>query len=73
MTISQEDILKAAQAMTKEERLKLIAAITALPEVAAEPAESHAGDSASIADDEVRELTGQFSDRHKTLLRRLAQ
>jgi hypothetical protein len=71
--IGKEDILKAARAMSKEERLNLIAAIAALPESVVESPEAQTSDSTSISDHDVMKLTKQFSDHHKTLLRRLAE
>lgn len=69
-TINIEDILKAAQTMSKAERLKLIASIALLPENVCEPSNTASPD---IANREVRELAKQFIDHHQTLLRRLAQ
>jgi hypothetical protein len=72
-TINQEDILKAVQAMSIDERLKLIAEIASLPEAVGESATEQASLPDSISDQEVKELSAQFIDKHKTLLRRLAQ
>jgi hypothetical protein len=72
-TINKEEILKAVQAMTKEERLKLIAEIAGLPDSVDEPAAEQLSLSQSLSDREVTKAAGQFMDNHKTLLRRLAQ
>lgn len=72
-TINKEEILKAVQAMTKEERLQLIAGIAGLPDTVDEPATEQVSPSQSLSDREVMEVAGQFMDNHKTLLRRLAQ
>jgi hypothetical protein len=72
-TINKEEILKAAQAMSKEERLKLIAEIAVLPENVDEPSAEQSALSAHLSNQEVMELTRQFTKNHKNLLRRLAQ
>ena len=72
-TINKEEILKAAQAMSKEERLKLIAEIAVLPEKVDEPSAEQSALSAHLSNQEVMELTRQFTKNHKNLLRRLAQ
>ena len=69
-TLCKEDILKAAQEMSKEERLKLIAEIATLPEPSTDD-NSQANN--TISDNEVMHLTNQFIDKHKNLLRRLAE
>ena len=72
-TLQKEEILKAAQAMSKEDRLKLIAEIAALPD-GTEPR-----DSSTIAhetgdfDQEVMKTARQFMDKYSDLLRRLAE
>jgi len=70
--ISKEDILKAAQEMSKEERLKLIAEIAILPEPTNDNSPSSQADN-SISDNEVMNITNQFIDKHRNLLRRLAE
>lgn len=70
-TINKEEILKAARAMSKDERLTLIAEIAALPGSPA-VSTSSAKDAADF-DDEVMSLTRQFMSQHKTLLKRLAE
>lgn len=72
-TINKEDILKAAQMMSKDERLHLISEIAALPENVDAPSAEQSALSDNLSDQEVMELTRQFTDKHKTLLRRLAQ
>jgi hypothetical protein len=72
-TINKEEILKAAQTMSKEERLQLISEIAALPENVYESSAKQITASPDISNQEVMELTEQFVDNHKTLLRRLAQ
>jgi hypothetical protein len=72
-TINKEEILKAAQMMSKEERLQLISEIAALPENVCESSTKQNVASPDISSQEVMELTKQFTDNHKTLLRRLAQ
>ena len=72
-TLPTEDILKAARAMSKEERLKLIAEIAALPN------EGETEESVAITvrretddvDPEVIVLTRQFMNQYSDLLRRL--
>lgn len=71
--INKEDILKAAQAMSKEGRLKLIAEIAGLPETVDEPSTGETAIADNIIDQEVMELTRRFTQEHKTLLRRLAE
>ena len=73
-TINKEDILKVVQAMSKEERLKLIAEIAVLPESAG------TNDTAQLQppemtdfDQEVMNAASQFIDKHRNLLRRLAE
>ena len=68
-----EDILKAAQAMSKEERLKLIAEIAALPDSSDSPDVKTAGDEAENTDQEVMKIAREFMDKHSNLLRRLAE
>jgi hypothetical protein len=70
-TITREEILIAVQAMSKAERLKLIAEIAGLPDTNGEIARISA--SQNVSEAEVKELTAQFIDNHRTLLRRLAQ
>lgn len=72
-TIDKEEILRAAQAMSKEERLKLIAEIAALPDTVDESATEKADLSPSLPDHEVKEVAAQFIDNHENLLRRLAE
>ena len=72
-TINKEDILRAAQTMSKEERLQLISEIIALPEKVYESSAEQLSASPDISNQEVMELTKQFIDNHRTLLRRLAQ
>jgi hypothetical protein len=72
-TIQIEDILKAVQTMSKEQRLKLIAEIASLPENGDEPSREQTALADNLSDQEVMELTRQFTQEHKTLLRRLAE
>jgi hypothetical protein len=72
-TIKQEDILNAVQAMSIKERLKLIAEIASLPDTIDESATEQPCLSSRIPNQEVKELSAQFINNHKTLLRRLAQ
>jgi hypothetical protein len=72
-TISKDDILQAVQAMTLEERLKLIAAIAELSEDTSRLSAQQTDASGEISNQEVKELTRQFTDKHGNLLRRLAQ
>ena len=72
-TLNSEDILKAAQAMTKDERLKLIAAIACLPQAVDEPLPTATALADDITSQEVMAVAQQFIDQHKTLLRRLAE
>jgi hypothetical protein len=71
--IGREEILKAVQAMSQEERTEPLAAIAALPDSGAGSPESPDRDSRVISDDEVMKLTREFAEQHKILLRRLAQ
>lgn len=72
-TMNYEEILKAVQAMSIDERLKLIAEIASLPETAGESATEQANLSDSLSDQEVEELSKQFINNHRTLLHLLAQ
>ncbi len=72
-TLQKDDILKAAQAMTKEERLKLIAEIATLPDEEFLPRTSETAGAAEDFDEEVRKTARQFMDKHSNLLRRLAE
>jgi hypothetical protein len=72
-TIQIEDILKAVQTMSKEERLNLIAEIASLPENVDKPSSEQTALADCLSDQEVMELTRQFTQEHKTLLRRLAE
>ena len=66
--LQKEDILKAAQAMSKEERMKLIAEIAALPDES-DGVSSKTDDS----NQEVMKIAREFMDKHSNLLRRLAE
>ena len=74
-TLQMEDILKAAQAMSKEDRLKLIAGIAALPE------QGHSEKSADTRpigemnefDQEVMTVARQVMNRYDNLFRQLAE
>ena len=70
--LQKEEILKAAQAMSKEERLKLIADIAALPEAASQVTSTDIA-TATDFDQEVMKAAHQFMDKYSTLLRRLAE
>jgi hypothetical protein len=72
-TVNREDILKAVQAMSGEERLKLLADIASLPDAVDEPVRQPINFPGSISDQEVKQVTAQFIGDHETLLRRLAQ
>jgi hypothetical protein len=71
-TLHKDDILKAAQAMTKDERLKLIADIAALPDDMATQTIEAAVLSEST-DEEVMKVARQIMDKYPNLLRRLAE
>ena len=71
--INSEEILKAVQAMSIDERLKLIAEIASLPETVGEVATEQASLPDSLSSQEVKEFSAQFIDKHRTLLHRLAQ
>ena len=64
-TLERDDILKAARAMSKQERLELIAEIAALPDEATGAPEN--------PDDEVMKTAHQIMDKYSNLLRRLAE
>jgi len=72
-TIRKEEILKAAQAMTKDERLKLIAEIAALPDEENLPRMAETVDASPDLDEKVMKTARQFMDEHSDLLRRLAE
>ncbi len=72
-TLQKDDILKAAQAMTKEERLKLIAEIATLPDEEPLPQTVETADDAANFNEEVMKTARQFMDKHSDLLRRLAE
>ncbi|MFL6276989.1 MAG: hypothetical protein ACJ74G_17525 [Blastocatellia bacterium] len=72
-TLHKDDILKAAQAMTKEERLKLIAAIAALPDEVTMQQASEAVSVPETTDEEVMKTARQIMDKYPNLLRRLAE
>jgi DNA-directed RNA polymerase subunit F len=71
-TLRKEEILKAAQTMSKEERLKLIADIAALPDEVGESAIIHASETENV-DEEVMKAARQLMNRYSNLLRRLAE
>jgi hypothetical protein len=70
-----EEILKAAQAMSKEERLRLIAGIAALPEQSQneKPAETTPTGEMSEFDQEVMMVARQVMDKYDNLFRQLAE
>jgi len=72
-TLRKDDILKAAQAMTKEERLKLIADIAALPDDVTIEQASEAVSLPETTDEEVMRTARQIMDKYPNLLRRLAE
>lgn len=72
-TLQKDEILKAAQAMTKEERLKLIAEIATLPDEEIPPRTAETAGAAEDFDEEVMKTARQFMDKHSNLLRRLAE
>jgi hypothetical protein len=72
-TLQIEEILKAAQAMSKEERLKLIAEIAALPNSSDSTDVKTCGDQIENTDQEVMKIAYEFMDKHSNLLRRLAE
>ena len=72
-TLHKDDILKAAQAMTKEERMKLIADIAALPDKEIPPQTVETAGAAENFDKEVMKLGREFMDEYADLLRRLAE
>jgi hypothetical protein len=67
--ITKDEIIKAAQAMSQEERLDLIAEITALVDEQKSPFVSQK----EIPDEEVMRAAQSFIDNHRNLLRRLAE
>jgi hypothetical protein len=71
--LNKEEIIKAAQSMSKEERLKLIAEIAALPETSTDAQPDPIEKDRSDFDSEVMSLAHQFIDKHRTLLKRLAE
>ncbi|MEN3332238.1 MAG: hypothetical protein V7641_1603 [Blastocatellia bacterium] len=71
-TLQKDDILKAAQAMTKEERLKLIAEIAALPTEETLPQTLETADATEDFDEKVMRTARQIMDKYNNLLRNLA-
>lgn len=73
--LHKDEILKAAQAMSKEERLKLIAEIAALPEVnnAEETITEATAIDVSDFDKEVLTIARQVMDKYDNLFRQLAE
>ena len=67
--INKDEIIKAAQAMSQEERLTLIAEIAAL----IDENDSSFTTQKEISNEEFKRLTKAFIDNHKNLLRRLAE
>ena len=72
-TLQKDDILKAAQAMTKEERLKLIAEIAELPDEELLPRTADTASATEDFDEEVMRIANEFMDEYSDLLRRLAE
>jgi hypothetical protein len=72
-TLQKDDILKAAQAMTKEERLRLIAEIAALPAEETPPRTAEMAGTSPDFDEKVMKTARQIMDRYSNLLRRLAE
>jgi hypothetical protein len=72
-TLQIEDILKAAQAMSKEDRAKLIAEIAALPNEGDSTEVKADSDKIENANQEVMKIAREFMDKHSNLLRRLAE
>jgi len=71
--IKKDELLKAAQAMTKEERLKLIAEIAALPDEEPTPRTVETVGTAEDFDEKVMRTARQIMDKYSNLLRRLAE
>jgi hypothetical protein len=71
--LQKADILKAVQAMTKEDRLKLIAEIATLPDEETSVQAVKKTDAAADFDGEVMRLAHEFMDEYDDLLRRLAE
>jgi hypothetical protein len=67
--IDKDEIIKAAQAMSQEERLNLLAEITAL----IDEGDSTFATQREVSNEELMRLTQTFIDNHRNLLRRLAQ
>lgn len=72
-TLQKDDILKAAQAMTKDERLKLISEIATLPDGEILPRTAETSGTAEDFDEEVMRIAREFMDEYSDLLRRLAE
>lgn len=71
--INKDDLLKVAQAMTKEERLKLIAEIAVLPDEEHLPRTIETVGTTEDFDEEVMKIANEFMDEYSDLLRRLAE
>ena len=67
--ITKAEILKAAQSMSQEERLNLIAEIAALVDESVAPLPSPK----EVSTEEFLRLAQEFIERHSNLLRRLAE
>jgi hypothetical protein len=67
--ITKDEIIKAAQAMSQDERLDLIAEIAAL----VDENDSTFAMQKELSNDEVVRVAQTFIDNHKNLLRRLAE
>jgi hypothetical protein len=72
-TINKEDILKAVQAMSQEDRLKLISEIAVITELAETNDVQLQQSETTDFDQEVMNAARQFIDKHRNLLRRLAE
>jgi len=72
-TLQKDDILKAAQSMTKEQRLKLIAEIATLPDEENLPQAIETAEATEDFDEKVMKTARQFMDKYSNLLRRLAE
>ena len=70
---NRDDILNAAQPMTKEERLKLIADSAALPDKTSTRQPAEVASVPGSTDEEVMKAARQIMDKYSNLLRRLAE
>ena len=70
--INQEDILKAVQVMSKDERLKLIAEIASLPDDSGEQMDVGSTEYLQDVDPQIIAISHQVMNKYDDLFQRLA-